>query len=144
MGAKAIENPTSRCSATTTRARARLHQTSPGGHVVIDALIAGRIYGIPTERTSRNGNAFATAKVRTPMANGEVAFVNVIAFADIAKAALLALADGDSIAISGELKVSTYVDKAGDAKPSLDLVAHAVLTEYHVQRRRKAMAEAEE
>jgi single-stranded DNA-binding protein len=108
---------------------------------MIDALIAGRLYGKPQSRTSKNGNAFATAKVRTPIANGESAFVNVIAFSDSARATLLALAEGDSVAIAGELKVSTYSDKDGAARPSLDLVAHAVLTEYHVAHRRKAMAE---
>src|SRR5208337_5410929 len=106
---------------------------------MIDALIAGRLYGKPQARTSKNGNAFATAKVRTPMANGESAFVNVIAFSDTAKAALLALEEGDSVAIAGELKVSTYQAADGTARPSLDLTAHAVLTEYHVARKRKAM-----
>lgn len=111
---------------------------------MIDALIAGRLYGTPQSRTSRNGNAFAIAKVRTPMANGESSFVNVIAFSDTAQAALLALADGDSVALAGELKVSVYTNKDGEAKPSLDLTAHAVLTEYHVSRRRKTMTAADE
>ena len=108
---------------------------------MIDALIAGRLYGSPQCRTSRNGNTFATAKVRTPMANGESAFVNVIAFSESAIAALLALAEGDSVAIAGELKVSVYTDKTGAARPSLDLTAHAVLTPYHVNRKRQAMQE---
>jgi single-stranded DNA-binding protein len=109
---------------------------------MIDALIAGRLYGTPQSRTSKNGNAFATAKVRTPMANGESCFVNVVAFSDSARTALLALAEGDSVAIAGELKVGTYTDKDGAARPSLDLTAHAVLTEYHVQRKRKAIEDA--
>src|SRR6266481_5563340 len=98
---------------------------------MIDALIAGRLYGTPQHRTSKNGNAFATAKVRTAMANGESSIVNVVAFSDTARTALLGLAEGDSVAIAGELKVSTYTDKHGAARPSLDLTAHVVLTEYH-------------
>jgi len=47
---------------------------------LFDALMAGRIYGAPQRRTSKTGNAFVIAKVRTPMANGESLFVNVIAF----------------------------------------------------------------
>lgn len=109
---------------------------------MIDALIAGRLFGKPSSRVSKSGNTFAVAKVRAPMANGESAFVNVIAFSDTAKAALLALAVGDSVAISGELKVGTYSDKDGAPRPSLDLTAHVVLSEYDVQRRRKAVAEA--
>jgi single-stranded DNA-binding protein len=109
---------------------------------MIDALIAGRMYGTPQSRTSKNGNTFATAKVRTPMANGESSFVNVVAFSDTARTSLLALTEGDSVAIAGELKVSTYTDKDGVTRPSLDLTAHAVLTEYHVQRKRKAVEAA--
>jgi len=108
---------------------------------MIDALIAGRLYGTPQSRTGRNGNAFAVAKVRTPMANGECSFVNVICFNDTAIAALLALSEGDSVALAGELKVSVYTDKTGAARPSLDLTAHAVLTPYHVTRKRQAMQE---
>jgi len=55
---------------------------------VIDALIAGRLYG--------------TASVRTAKVTGESLFVNVIAFAASAVEALLALTDGDSVALSGE------------------------------------------
>ena len=109
---------------------------------MIDVLIAGRLYSKPQSRRSKNGNAFATAKVRTPMANGESSFVNVVAFSAAARTALLALTDGDSVAISGELKASTYTDKDGAARPSLDLTAHAVLAEYHVQRKRKAVEAA--
>jgi single-stranded DNA-binding protein len=109
---------------------------------MIDALIAGRLYGAPQSRTSKNGNGFVTAKVRTPMSNGEASFVNVIAFSDAAQAALLALADGDSVAIAGELKVTAYTNNNSEPRPSLDLTAHAILTEFHVTRRRKAMADA--
>jgi single-stranded DNA-binding protein len=108
---------------------------------MIDALICGRLYGKPQARTSaKNGHAFVTAKVRTTTASGEGAFVNVVGFSDAVRRALLALSDGDAVAIAGELKVSIYTDKDGVAKPSLDVVAHAVLSEYHVARKRKALA----
>lgn len=107
---------------------------------MIDALICGRVFGKPQSRVTKAGHSFATAKVRASMANGELSFVNVAAFSDTAKAALLALNDGDSVALTGELKVGVYIDKRGDSRPSLDLTAFAVLTEYHVSRKRKAMA----
>lgn len=106
---------------------------------MIDALIQGRLYGRPKSRTTKSGSAYTTAKLRTSMANGEAAFVNVISFSDAAVSALLALDDGDCVAIAGELKVGTYTDKDGTARPSLDLTAHSVLTEYHVSRKRKAV-----
>ncbi len=75
------------------------------------------------------------------MPNGETAFINVVAFSTSIIIALLALSDGDSVALSGELRVGTYTGKGGNARPSLNLTAHAVLTEYDVQRKRRAVAE---
>jgi single-stranded DNA-binding protein len=65
--------------------------------------------------------------------------VNVIAFSDGAKAALLALDDGDSVALAGTLTPKVWTDRNGDAKPALDMVAHAVTTAYHVKRKRAAV-----
>lgn len=69
---------------------------------MIDALIAGRIHGTPAERTAKNGKPFATAEVRVSTRDGEAIFVNVIAFAEGAVTALLALGDTDSVALTGE------------------------------------------
>lgn len=104
---------------------------------MIDALIAGRIFGKPAERESKAGKAFATAKVRVATREGESVFVNVIAFAPPAVTALLALEDGAGVALARELTPGVWTDKDGKARPSLDLVAHQVLTEYHIARRRK-------
>ncbi len=109
---------------------------------MIDGLLAGRIYGAPVARTSKNGNPFATAKLRVGTVDGETLFVNVIAFPRCAVEALLALSDGDSAALTGELNVGTYQDKAGSWRPSLDLKAHAVLSAYHVRRKRDAMSDS--
>lgn len=106
---------------------------------MIDALIAGRIYGAAVKRTAANGNSFVTAKVRVPTHDGEAAFANVLTFSQSCGEALLALQDGDSTSLSGELKVSVYQAKDGAWRPSLDLTAHVVLTAYHVARRRLAM-----
>jgi hypothetical protein len=49
---------------------------------MIDGLIGGKLYGKPAQRVGQSGKAFVTAKVRTPTANGETLFVNVIAFSE--------------------------------------------------------------
>ena len=49
--------------------------------------------------------------------------------------------NGDSIAVAGELSIKTYKDKAGETKIGLDLTAHAVISQYDVQRKRRAVAE---
>ncbi|HDR8908084.1 TPA: single-stranded DNA-binding protein [Burkholderia multivorans] len=106
---------------------------------MIDGLISGKLYGTAAERTGQSGKTFVTAKVRAAAGDGEALFVNVIAFDDKAKDALLALDDGDSVSLAGSLTPKVWTDKHGDARPALDMVAHAVLTAYHVKRKRAAM-----
>jgi len=106
---------------------------------MIDALIAGRIHGKPAERTTSGGKPFAVAKIRVSTREGDTFFVNVIAFDEEAVTALMALSDRDSVALAGELTPKVWTDKDGAARPSLDLLAHRVLTEYHVTRKRQAM-----
>ena len=62
--------------------------------------------------------------------------MSVIAFDDGPVAALLALNDGDSVAVVGPLKVSTWQDKEGNHRPGLDLVAHQVMSLYAVRHKR--------
>ena len=106
---------------------------------MIDALIAGKVYGQPVQKTGKQGNPFAIAKVRAAAGDGESLFVNVIAFDPDTVAALLALSDGDSVALSGSLTPKVWTDKEGATRPAVDLVAHKVLTAYHVTRKRKAV-----
>jgi single-stranded DNA-binding protein len=107
---------------------------------MIDALISGKLQGLAEQRTGNSGKPFTLAKVRAAGSDGESLFVNVIAFSATAGAALMALADGDSLALSGSLKVKVWTDRQGIAKPSLDMIAAQVLTAYHVSRKRKAVA----
>ena len=111
---------------------------------MIDGLVSGKLFGEAQLRVSRNNNEFVTAKVRAADGAGEGVFINVIAFGKTAGAALLALADGDSVALAGTLTPKAYLDKSGDARCGLDMTVHVVTTAYHVQRKRKAVAESAE
>lgn len=106
---------------------------------MIDALIAGRVYGQPSERTGKTGKRFVVAKLRAAVDGSDTVFINVVAFADSAQSALLALGDGDSAAVTGPLKIGVWQDKEGNHRPALDLVAHQVQTSYSVTKKRKAM-----
>lgn len=106
---------------------------------MIDALIAGTLHGKPASRTGKNGNPFTVAKVRAPLADGESLFVSVIAFDQATAAALLALDGGDPVALAGTLTPKVWTDKQGEPRPALDMVAHAVVTPYHVTRKRTTM-----
>lgn len=107
---------------------------------MIDALIAGKLQGAPAQRVGKSGKPFTTAKVRAAAGEGESMFVNVIAFSATAGAALMALGDGDSVALAGSVTIKIWTDREGKPHPSLDIVAGQVLTAYHVTRKRKAVA----
>jgi single-stranded DNA-binding protein len=106
---------------------------------MIDGLISGRLYGTAQVRTGQHGTHFVTCRVRASAGDGETLFVNVIAFDDIVKDMLLALDDGDTVSLTGAMTPKVWTDKQGNVKPALDLVAHAVLTLYHAQHKRRTM-----
>lgn len=97
---------------------------------MIDALIAGRIYGQVEERTGQNGSVYVTCKVRASTDDGDFIICNVIAFNDKVRETLLALGDGDSLSLSGALTPKVWTDKQGKSRPALDLIAHTAITAY--------------
>jgi single-stranded DNA-binding protein len=111
---------------------------------MIDGLIAGKLYGKSARRTDKNGKPFVTAKVRAAAGDGEALFVNVITFSENVGDALLALDDGDSVSLSGALTPKVWTPPNGEPRPVLDLVAHAVLTAYHVTRKRQAVSKQDD
>ena len=78
---------------------------------MIDALIAGKLVGAPQQRTGASGKPFVTARVRVPTRDSDAMFASVIAFSNTVQSALMALGDGDSVALSGELTPKTWPDR---------------------------------
>lgn len=103
---------------------------------MIEAIVTGKLHQRAEERTSKGGKPFVTAKVRTAAGEADSLFVNVVAFSESAASALLALEAGDSLALAGTLKPGAWIDREGNARPSLDLVAAQVMTLYGLKRRR--------
>ncbi len=58
------------------------------------------------------------------------------AFSESACAALMALEDGDALAVAGTLKPGAWVDRDGKARPNVDLVAAQVMTVYGLKKKR--------
>ena len=83
----------------------------------------------------RQGNV--VAKVIAAAGEGEGIIVNVIAFDSSTGQTLLDLQDGDSLALTGALTPRVWTDKQGAVRPSLDLVAHRILSARDVQLERK-------
>lgn len=106
---------------------------------MIEALMAGKLVGKPDSRMSRGGTAYVLARLRVPSGSDEVHFVRLTTFSDSACAALLAVDDGDAVAVASTLKAGAWVNRDGAARPNLDMVVAQVLTAYHLQRRRQAM-----
>jgi len=106
---------------------------------MIEGLIAGKLVGVAETREGKNGSTFVLAKVKASAGDGESLIVNVIAFAAEASAALMALDDGDALALSGALTPKVWTDKQGNTRPALDMIATQVLTPYHVNRKRMAL-----
>jgi single-stranded DNA-binding protein len=106
---------------------------------MIEGLIAGKLVGVAETRQGKNGTSFALAKVKATAGDGESLIVNVIAFSAEAGAALMALDDGDALALSGALTPKVWTDKQGNARAALDMIATQVLTPYHVNRKRMAL-----
>jgi hypothetical protein len=105
---------------------------------MIEALVSGKLHGQPIQKIAKTGNPFVVAKVRTHAGDSDV-FVNVIAFSPSACEALLALGEGDAVAMAGTLTPKAWIDQHGTPRPALDLVASQVLSAYHVTRKRKAL-----
>jgi hypothetical protein len=102
---------------------------------MIDGLISGKLYGTPEERIGKNGAPFVVAKVLAASCDGENIIVNVISFESATGKSLLNLEDGDSVALVGNLTPKVWTDKQGAARPSLDMVAHQVLSVYDIERK---------
>ena len=105
---------------------------------MIDALVGGKMFKAAEERHSASGKTYVTASVRAADGEGDGQFVNVVAFSESAKAALLALEDGDSVFVSGALKIGAYEARDGSVKSKIGMVAQNVMSQYQVTRKRRA------
>jgi single-stranded DNA-binding protein len=97
---------------------------------MINGLIMGTLFGEVEMREGKNATRFAVAKVKAACTDGETVLVNVIAFnADTCKA-LMALEDGDTLAMSGSLTPKVWSDKQGNTRAALDMVVSKVMVAY--------------
>ena len=106
---------------------------------MIDGLIAGRMMGDASRRVDKAGRSYVVARALARNKMDEEFIVNVIAFDEAPSAALLALADGEALTLSGALTPKVWTDKQGNHRPSLDLVAVQVMTAYHVSAKQAAL-----
>lgn len=94
---------------------------------MIEGLVSGRIHGDVERRVDKVGNTFTVAKLRAVSADGDTLFVNVIVFDPSVAKTLADLLEGDAVSVSGSLNPKVWVDKQGNHRPALDMVARRVL-----------------
>jgi single-stranded DNA-binding protein len=93
---------------------------------MIRALVVGELRADPQQRTAKNGNPFALARLSVAMGDEGRVSCAVIVFQQDAVARLPQLKAGASVAVAGTLKVSVFTGNDGAARPSLDLMADEV------------------
>jgi single-stranded DNA-binding protein len=104
----------------------------------ISALITGKLIADPERRNGSSGKPFALARLAAATEDGD-ALVSVIAFGSVCEQ-LAELGKGDAVALTGRAKVTMWTDRGGNAKAGLSVTADALLTAYHLRRKRQAMA----
>ena len=110
---------------------------------MLSVLCSGTLVSDPQARTTAAGKAFATCQIRVPAEDAEAMLVSVIAFNADAVQALLGLQRGDSCAIAGRAKLTSW-EKDGEQRHGLSVTADQVLTIYQIEKRRKRAAAPEE
>lgn len=100
---------------------------------MIEAMIGGKLHGKPERRTAKSGKPYTLAKVRVLAGNSTITG-GVVAFAEPVQAALLALDDGEPVALAGSLTIKPWIDREGRPRAGFDLIANAVLTLHHAKR----------
>lgn len=93
---------------------------------MIRALIVGELRADPQQRTAKNGNAFALARLSVPMGDQGRVSCSLIAFEAEAVTRLLQLRAGASVAAAGTLKVGTFDGTDGATRASLDMLADEI------------------
>ena len=106
---------------------------------MLDGLIAGRLHTQPKTLIGKAKKAFVVAKIRAVAGDGTTLFVNAICFEPQACEQLLALQLGDAVAVAGAISPKSWLDKDGTAKATMDVNVSVVLSEYHLNRKRRSM-----
>ncbi len=79
--------------------------------MTIRALVIGTLHGEPKLCTSKQGRAYATAKMKADGKDGAVCWCSVIVFDEEQAERLAGLNSGDSVAVSGSASMSIWKDK---------------------------------
>ena len=109
-------------------------------HFDIDVLIQGQMRGPATPKTTSEGKEFLTFKAWALDKKGVRLSINCVAFARSVVDKVRGLEAGDSVVVSGQAAISSWVDSDGIERRGLDVTVHAAMTLYHAARHRAGEA----
>ena len=90
------------------------------------ALISGTLFKAAEQRTSKNGNEFVTATLKSKEGDG-ASFWRLTAFNTDARAELMRLNAGDAVSVQGLMRAELYKPEGGEPRVSLSLVVDQAL-----------------
>lgn len=93
---------------------------------MLHILLTGTLYETPVERTAKNGNLFATAKVLADVDDGSAIWCNVIAFS-LAGERLALLQAGDAVSMTGKARLQQWEDQNGNPRAGLAVTATEII-----------------
>lgn len=106
---------------------------------MLDALMTGTLVGAPQEKTGPSGRPFVQCRVRVPSTDVEAIFALVTAFDSDVRRVLSALQAGDPVSLAGTIKLGVWSPTDGAARPSISMVASAIISPYSVRKKRQAV-----
>jgi single-stranded DNA-binding protein len=107
---------------------------------MLSILATGVLVQDPQRRISATGKPFCTALLRVPSEEAEALLLNAIAFDPDVVERLTGLKKGDSCALTGRGKLTSWTGKDGAERHGLGLTVDGVLSVYEAAKRRKAHA----
>jgi single-strand DNA-binding protein len=104
---------------------------------MIDALVSGKLIKDASTRTGPSGKPYTQFLLSCHIGEEQPVVVSGIAFGEVSER-IARLGKGDSAAVIGSLKPSTWADKTtGEIRHGLSIVANNSLSVYDIQKKRK-------
>jgi single-stranded DNA-binding protein len=104
---------------------------------MIDALISGKLIKTPELKTGQSGKHYTQFLLSVSTGDEQPVIVSGIAFSDVAER-IAKLGKGDSLAVIGGLKPTTWQDKAtNETKHGLNITVNNSLSVYDIKKRKQ-------
>ena len=108
------------------------------------AMVMGTLVSDPVRRTGQSGKPFTTATLRVPCEGGDSFLASLIAFDTRVAEQLAEHGKGDTLVAGGRANLKAWTGRDGTEQHGLGIVVEQVMSEYQLNKRRKAPSKEEE